>query len=191
MDSDHGKLFIGGISWETTEEKLSDYFGKYGDVLQTVVMRDKITGKPRGFGFVIFADLTIVDHVLQDTHTIDGRTICVVSHLRNFGDGMIYKDGLDCPGLPMYPPGNPGIGQQLFYQAPPNLVPPQPRFGYQQRLVPGMRPGGGPMPIFFVPFVQPGQHPRPGSGRRIGPGPMQQTQQPLPLKQREVGSYNP
>ncbi|KAK8967017.1 Heterogeneous nuclear ribonucleoprotein 1 [Platanthera guangdongensis] len=75
MDSDQGKLFIGGISWETTEEKLSDYFGKYGDVLQTVVMRDKITGKPRGFGFVVFADPAIVDRVLQDTHTIDGRTV--------------------------------------------------------------------------------------------------------------------
>ncbi|KAK8963694.1 Heterogeneous nuclear ribonucleoprotein 1 [Platanthera guangdongensis] len=80
MDSDHGKLFIGGISWETTEEKLSDYFGKYGDVLQTVVMRDKITGKPRGFGFVVFADPTIVDRVLQDTHTIDGRTADVLEY---------------------------------------------------------------------------------------------------------------
>ncbi|KAK8945307.1 Heterogeneous nuclear ribonucleoprotein 1 [Platanthera guangdongensis] len=59
MDSDHGKHFFGGISWETMEEKLSDYFGKYGDVLQTVVMRDKITGNPRGFGFVVFADPTI------------------------------------------------------------------------------------------------------------------------------------
>ncbi|XP_020578961.1 LOW QUALITY PROTEIN: heterogeneous nuclear ribonucleoprotein 1-like [Phalaenopsis equestris] len=75
MDSDQGKLFIGGISWETTEEKLKDYFSQYGDVLQTVVMRDKATGKPRGFGFVAFADPSIVDRVLQDTHTIDGRTV--------------------------------------------------------------------------------------------------------------------
>ncbi|PKA55058.1 Heterogeneous nuclear ribonucleoprotein 1 [Apostasia shenzhenica] len=75
MDSDQGKLFIGGISWETTEEKLKDYFGKYGDVLQTVVMRDKATGKPRGFGFVVFADPSVVERVLQDPHTIDGRTV--------------------------------------------------------------------------------------------------------------------
>ncbi|XP_020584915.1 heterogeneous nuclear ribonucleoprotein 1-like isoform X2 [Phalaenopsis equestris] len=75
MDSDKGKLFIGGISWETTEEKLSDHFGKYGNVLQTAVMRDKITGKPRGFGFVVFADPSIVDLVLQDTHAIEGRTV--------------------------------------------------------------------------------------------------------------------
>lgn len=75
MDSDQGKIFIGGISWETTEDKLKDYFSQYGDVLQTVVMRDKATGKPRGFGFVAFSDPSIVDRVLQDTHTIDGRTV--------------------------------------------------------------------------------------------------------------------
>ncbi|KAL3507576.1 hypothetical protein ACH5RR_032958 [Cinchona calisaya] len=75
MDSDQGKLFIGGISWETSEEKLKDYFGQYGDVLQTVVMRDKISGKPRGFGFVVFSDPDALDRVLQHRHVIDGRTV--------------------------------------------------------------------------------------------------------------------
>ncbi|GAB4850856.1 Heteroproteinous nuclear ribonucleoprotein 1 [Ancistrocladus abbreviatus] len=75
MDSDQGKLFIGGISWETSEDKLRDYFGQYGEVLQTVIMKDKTTGRPRGFGFVVFADPSVVDTVLQDNHTIDGRTV--------------------------------------------------------------------------------------------------------------------
>ncbi|WOH08613.1 hypothetical protein DCAR_0728057 [Daucus carota subsp. sativus] len=75
MDSDQGKLFIGGISWETSEEKLTEYFSSYGEVVQTSVMRDKITGKPRGFGFVAFADPSVLDAVLQDTHVIDGRTV--------------------------------------------------------------------------------------------------------------------
>ncbi|GAV81395.1 RRM_1 domain-containing protein, partial [Cephalotus follicularis] len=75
MDSDQGKLFIGGISWETNEDRLKEYFGQYGDVLQTSVMRDKVTGRPRGFGFVVFADPSILDRVLQDKHTIDGRTV--------------------------------------------------------------------------------------------------------------------
>ncbi|KAG1353998.1 heterogeneous nuclear ribonucleoprotein 1 [Cocos nucifera] len=75
MDSDQGKLFIGGISWETTEEKMKEYFSNYGEVLQTVIMRDKATGRPRGFGFVVFADPSILDRVLQDKHTIDGRTV--------------------------------------------------------------------------------------------------------------------
>ncbi|KAM7253408.1 hypothetical protein ACFE04_008760 [Oxalis oulophora] len=75
MDSDQGKLFIGGISWETNEDRLKEYFGQYGDVSQTSVMRDKVTGKPRGFGFVVFSDPTILDRVLEDKHTIDGRAV--------------------------------------------------------------------------------------------------------------------
>ena len=75
MDSNQGKLFIGGISWETTEEKLKEYFENYGDVVQTVVMRDKTTSRPRGFGFVVFADPSILDRVLQDKHTIDAKTV--------------------------------------------------------------------------------------------------------------------
>ena len=69
MDSDQGKLFIGGISWETTEEKLKEYFENYGDVVQTVVMRDKTTGRPKGFGFVVFADPSILDRVFFKTST--------------------------------------------------------------------------------------------------------------------------
>ncbi|XP_072977564.1 heterogeneous nuclear ribonucleoprotein 1-like [Typha angustifolia] len=75
MDSDQGKLFIGGISWETSEEKLKEYFGTYGEVTHAVIMKDKVSGRPRGFGFVVFADPAILDRVLQDTHTIDGRTV--------------------------------------------------------------------------------------------------------------------
>ncbi|CAK7349326.1 unnamed protein product [Dovyalis caffra] len=75
MDSDEGKLFIGGIAWDTTEETLSDYFNQYGEVSQVVIMRDKTTGRPRGFGFVVFSDPSLLDRVLQDKHTIDGRTV--------------------------------------------------------------------------------------------------------------------
>ena len=46
-----------------------------------------------------------------------------------------------------------------------------------------MRPGGAPMPNFFVPMVQQGQ--RPG-GRRAGAVPVQQGQQPVPLMQQQV-----
>lgn len=75
MDSDEGKLFIGGLAWDTTEDKLTDYFNQYGDVTQTVIMRDKTTGRPRGFGFVVFSDPAVLDRVLNDKHTIDGRVV--------------------------------------------------------------------------------------------------------------------
>jgi hypothetical protein len=146
------------------------------------------------------------------------------------------------PRMPMYPPGGPGLGQQIFYgQAPPAIIPSQvtgflicvlwyfclwfslmnicvisllwlrmsfgckfiiifntcffltfhlyscqPGFGYQQQLVPGMRPGGAPMANFFVPMVQQGQQGQRPGGRRAGA--VQQTQQPVPLMQQQVDS---
>lgn len=80
MDSDEGKLFIGGISWDTTEDKLRDHFANYGDVLHASVMRDKTTGKPRGFGFVVFSDPSLLDTVLLDKHVIDGRTVIIITN---------------------------------------------------------------------------------------------------------------
>lgn len=58
-------------------------------------------------------------------------------------------------------------------------------FGYQQQLVPGMRPGGAPLPNFFMPLVQQGQQGQRPGGRR-GAGPVQQTQQPMPMMQQQV-----
>lgn len=49
-------------------------------------------------------------------------------------------------------------------------------------MVPGLRPGGGPIPNFYMPMVPQGQRP---AGRR-GAGPIQQTQQPVPLMQQQV-----
>ncbi|XP_027330603.1 heterogeneous nuclear ribonucleoprotein 1-like isoform X2 [Abrus precatorius] len=75
MESDLGKLFIGGISWDTDEERLKEYFGKYGEVIEAVIMRDRTTGRARGFGFVVFADPAVAERVIMDKHIIDGRTV--------------------------------------------------------------------------------------------------------------------
>jgi hypothetical protein len=61
-------------------------------------------------------------------------------------------------------------------------------YGYPQQLVPGMRPGGAPMPNFFVPMVQQGQQGQRPGGRR-GAGPMQQLPQSMPMMQQQVCSY--
>uniref|UniRef100_H3G7Q1 RRM domain-containing protein n=1 Tax=Phytophthora ramorum TaxID=164328 RepID=H3G7Q1_PHYRM len=70
-----GKLFIGGVSWETTEDTLRQHFGKYGELTDAALMKDKYTGQPRGFGFVTFADASAIDRVLDETHTLDGRSV--------------------------------------------------------------------------------------------------------------------
>ncbi|KAK3031993.1 hypothetical protein RJ639_036198 [Escallonia herrerae] len=75
MQSDLGKLFIGGISWDTNEERLKEYFSTYGEVLEAVIMKDRTTGRARGFGFIVFADPNVAERVIQEKHNIDGRLV--------------------------------------------------------------------------------------------------------------------
>ncbi|RLN33291.1 heterogeneous nuclear ribonucleoprotein 1-like [Panicum miliaceum] len=70
-----GKLFIGGISWDMDEDRLRKYFGRFGEVTEAVSMRDRTTGRARGFGFVVFADASIAERVTMDKHMIDGRMV--------------------------------------------------------------------------------------------------------------------
>ncbi|XAR67611.1 hypothetical protein NMG60_11002442 [Bertholletia excelsa] len=74
-DSSSGKLFVGGIAWETSEETFANYFCKYGEITDSVIMMDKFSGRPRGFGFVTFADPAVADRVLEEDHIIDGRAV--------------------------------------------------------------------------------------------------------------------
>ncbi|KAL6975624.1 hypothetical protein U1Q18_024417 [Sarracenia purpurea var. burkii] len=75
MQSDLGKLFIGGISWDTNEERLKEYFSAYGEVLEAVIMKDRSTGRARGFGFIVFADPAVTERVIKEKHNIDGRMV--------------------------------------------------------------------------------------------------------------------
>ncbi|XP_075071031.1 RNA-binding protein Musashi homolog 1 isoform X1 [Mixophyes fleayi] len=77
-DSAHDpcKMFIGGLSWQTTQEGLREYFSQFGDVKECLVMRDPLTKRSRGFGFVTFMDQAGVDKVLAQTrHELDSKTI--------------------------------------------------------------------------------------------------------------------
>ncbi|GFP91222.1 heterogeneous nuclear ribonucleoprotein 1 [Phtheirospermum japonicum] len=75
MEIDQGKLFIGGISWDTNEDRLKAYFGAYGEVVEAVIMRDRTTGRARGFGFVVFSNPADAERVVKEKHVIDGRTV--------------------------------------------------------------------------------------------------------------------
>ncbi|KAL7130426.1 hypothetical protein ABFS83_13G133400 [Erythranthe nasuta] len=75
MEMEPGKLFIGGISWDTSEERLREYFETFGEVVEAVIMKDRTTGRARGFGFVVFANASVADRVVRERHTIDGRTV--------------------------------------------------------------------------------------------------------------------
>ena len=52
------KLYVGNLSFETTENDLRDLFAEYGTVTDVAILNDRETGRSRGFGFVTFSDAT-------------------------------------------------------------------------------------------------------------------------------------
>lgn len=74
--NDPGKMFIGGLSWQTETDGLRDYFRKYGEIKECVIMRDPTSKKSRGFGFVTFGDPKCVEKVLKtERHEVDSKKI--------------------------------------------------------------------------------------------------------------------
>lgn len=75
------KLFVGGLSWSTTDTRLRQAFEPYGVVAEAVVVTDGDTGRSRGFGFVTFRDATSAKTALLEMSgaSLDGREIRVDS----------------------------------------------------------------------------------------------------------------
>ncbi|XP_021889938.1 heterogeneous nuclear ribonucleoprotein 1-like [Carica papaya] len=70
-----GKIFIGGLAKDTTLDTFIRHFEKYGEITDSVIMKDRYSGRPRGFGFITFADPSVVDRVIQETHVINGKEV--------------------------------------------------------------------------------------------------------------------
>ena len=73
------RLFVGGLSWDTTIESLTEAFTKFGAVVEAVIVKDRDTGRSRGFGFVVMEDRKDASKVLDgmDGSELDGRRIVV------------------------------------------------------------------------------------------------------------------
>lgn len=75
----NNKLFVGNLSFNTTENDLQDAFSAHGTVLETNLMMDRMSGRPRGFGFVTMATAEDAERAIQAMNgsQLDGRALTV------------------------------------------------------------------------------------------------------------------
>jgi cold-inducible RNA-binding protein len=73
------KLFIGGLSWDTTDDSLRAAFEKYGQIEDAVVIKDRETGRSRGFGFITYSSPEEAQEAISamNDQDLDGRRIRV------------------------------------------------------------------------------------------------------------------
>ncbi len=73
------KLFIGNLSWDTTDTTLRDFFAQAGTVVSASVIMDKYTGRSRGFAFVEMSSDDEARKAIEtlNNQTLDGRVIVV------------------------------------------------------------------------------------------------------------------
>jgi RNA recognition motif-containing protein len=73
------KIFVGGLSWNTSDASLRQAFGEYGDIVEAQVVLDRETQRSRGFGFVTFGDAKAAQDAIaaMDGRDLDGRQIRV------------------------------------------------------------------------------------------------------------------
>jgi RNA recognition motif-containing protein len=73
------KLYVGGLSWDTSEDNLREAFKECGEVLETKIIMDRYSGRSRGFGFVTFTNNEDAQKAItqKDGTALDGRTLSV------------------------------------------------------------------------------------------------------------------
>ena len=74
--NDNNKVFVGALNHQTEEKVFKEYFAKYGNLEDSVVIKDSQTGKSRGFGFVKYTDAESVDKLMKERpHTLDQHVL--------------------------------------------------------------------------------------------------------------------
>lgn len=90
------KLFVGGLSFSTTNQDLQEFFAQAGSVLSATVVTDQFSGRSRGFGFV---EMSTTEEAERAVSQLNGRTL----------DGRQIKVEVSKPKAPMSPRGS-GFG---------------------------------------------------------------------------------
>ena len=73
------KVYVGNLPYGITEEKLKELFSEYGEVSEVVIIKDKYSGRSKGFGFVTFADEESAKKAISEMNEkeVEGRALKV------------------------------------------------------------------------------------------------------------------
>uniref|UniRef100_A0A2K5DGE7 Cold-inducible RNA-binding protein n=1 Tax=Aotus nancymaae TaxID=37293 RepID=A0A2K5DGE7_AOTNA len=116
MASDEGKLFIGGLSFDTNEQLLEQHFLKYGQISEVVVVKDRETQRSWGFGFVTFDNINDAKDAMMAMNgkSVDGRQIRVDQAGKSpDSQSRGYRSG-SAGGLGFFHGGDRGYGGNCF-----------------------------------------------------------------------------
>ncbi|CAN6480434.1 unnamed protein product [Victoria cruziana] len=196
-DTTHTKIFVGGLAWETQRDTMRRYFEQFGEILEAVVITDKVTGRSKGYGFVTFKDPDSATRACMDpTPVIDGRrancNLAVLgarpsnSTTPQQGSGR-YRAAPGSAGAPAYHPPGTSYPQQPQYAFRPTVPYQTYGFtGYPQENMYAMayyNPfGGNQLPNYYGGL---GMFPNPGMYQYYAPYPHSSMQCP------QVVQYHP
>jgi len=160
------KVFVGGLAQTTTEEMVREYFGRYGTIIDCVVMKDRGSNRSRGFGFVQFDRTSPVDQIILEyaDHQIDGKWVEVKKAVPQ--DQMPAPAGPPPPSKGAYGPyggygcGGKGYGGQPLWAG---------RAGYSGPPPALYSPYGAPPPQYGMGYNPYGYPSYPGPGPYMGP----------------------
>jgi len=112
VDTTYTKLFVGGLRWETTTDKLREYFSQFGEITEAVVIMDRQTGRSKGYGFVTFSTPEGAAKASSNPYpNIDGRRAnCNLAALGAKPRGPGQAEGATSPQV-----GGPGYGGGAGY----------------------------------------------------------------------------
>lgn len=79
MEEAKNKLYVGNLSYEIDDEKLKEIFSAQGEVIEAVVIKDKYSGRSKGFGFVTMKDDETAEKATKELNEteVEGRKIIV------------------------------------------------------------------------------------------------------------------